>query len=210
MKNIFLEFHARAITKIIISQQSTKNNVNLLKIPPPVLNQFSDNACVAISTAVALYTISNGNSWVNPREIYTNVPNSHEGMTFVDCLVYLLDNYRNIFEQFSFRRLFITTQNIKNALAQGFPIMVGYIVTPEIQTFHKSGDFIMPVVQKDQKNIEGHAVCLIGYNQNNFIALNSWGNAYGKNGTYEIPIENIHIFTDVYCFTPRNFNSFKI
>ena len=209
MKNIFLEFHARAITKILISSFSSESSKILDQDPPiPVLNQIDDNACVCISFAVTLWLVTKGEIWLNPKEIFTGVWNSSNGMSFVEAFLYTIDLRPDIFENWSIRRLDINIDNMKNCIRKGYPIMIGYQVPEEVARFHESGQEVMPTIPYKPSTTEGHAVCLIGFEECTFICVNSWGTIYGKSGKYKFPTENIHLITDAYTITPRVFNAF--
>jgi len=89
------------------------------------------------------------------------------------------------------------TQNlntIKNALAQGFPIIFGINVyssqqTPEVM---KSGDIPMPNLETEE-NLGGHCVLLTGYDDRTklFTFMNSWGTTVGKKGFFTIPYDYV-------------------
>ena len=208
MRNVYLEFHARVITKIQI-KGTHPPSFSIKTAPLPILNQYSENACVTISTCIALYLLSEGNIWINPKEIYSTLSNSTDGLSFIEVFLYLLDNYKYIFTNYSIRRMNINVSNIKTSLSLGFPLLFGYTVDKQIKDFHFSGNTHMPLIKTPGKIIEGHAVCCIGFTETHFIIVNSWGTTFGEGGVYYMPIENIHLITDVYAITPSNFSSFS-
>ena len=209
MKNIYLEFHARVITKINFTN-SFPATTDLVSFPLPVLNQYNENACVCISTSIAIYIITASQLWLNPKKMFSAVENSSNGMSFAEAFVHLLDNHPDIFEKYSFRRLNITIENIKKSLASGFPVLIGYQVPQPIADFHVAGDEQMPTLTSFPKTNEGHAVCVIGYEPDNLICLNSWGTMYGSSGRYKFPIKNLPLITDSYCLVSRDFKRFTV
>ena len=78
---------------------------------------------------------------------------------------------------------------IKNALAQGFPIVFGISVYEsfESQVVMKSGNVCMP--KKTEENLGGHCILLVAYDDTSklFTFMNSWGTKVGQNGYFTIP-----------------------
>lgn len=58
----------------------------------------------------------------------------------------------------------------------------------------------------------GHAICIIGFNEKGFIALNSYGEKWGKfkNGTFIIPYERASLLYGVYLLYSNPTNMVKI
>jgi C1A family cysteine protease len=44
----------------------------------------------------------------------------------------------------------------------------------------------------------GHAVSIVGYNDEGFILRNSWGRTYGDNGYSVIPYEDFNKFMEIW------------
>ena len=77
---------------------------------------------------------------------------------------------------------------VKNALAAGTPVVVGFDVYESFYTIGANG--IMTYPNKATESIVGgHAVCLVGYNDTTqrFIAKNSWGSSWGDGGYFYMP-----------------------
>lgn len=210
MKNIFLEFHARVITKITFPRKTLETTKVLDQQPIPVLNQIDDNACVCITLAVACWIVSRGSIWINPMKMFTSIWNSYNGMSFVEAFLYLIDNHEDVFQAWSIRRMGVSIDNLKNCIQHGFPVMIGYRVPGEIQKFHESGDEIMPNITNVPTTTDGHAVVVIGFEEDYFICLNSWGVIYGRSGMFKFPITNIQLITDAYTIIPRTYNDFEL
>lgn len=77
-----------------------------------------------------------------------------------------------------------------NALANGFPVSVGFDVYSSFETgeVSKTGMMTYPNVSREKK-LGGHAVLLVGYDNNTqkFIARNSWGTNWGDKGYFYMP-----------------------
>lgn len=78
--------------------------------------------------------------------------------------------------------------SLKNALAQGFPIVFGMSVYSsfESDTVAKTG--VVPMPNQNDQNLGGHAQIICGYKDDTqqFIVMNSWGN-WGDKGFCYIP-----------------------
>ena len=83
---------------------------------------------------------------------------------------------------------------VKNALAAGTPVVVGFQVYSSFESVAVARTGIMPYpnVAKEQL-LGGHAVCLVGYDDahNWFIARNSWGPNWGDHGYFYMPYQVI-------------------
>lgn len=78
----------------------------------------------------------------------------------------------------------------KDALASGYPVVVGFNVYEsfELPSVTRTGIMPYPNVNTEQL-LGGHAVLLVGYDdsKNWFIARNSWGTAWGDRGYFYMP-----------------------
>jgi hypothetical protein len=77
-------------------------------------------------------------------------------------------------------------QLFKNCLANIGPVVVGMSCFPNADNVR----FWAPV-NKDDKPVGGHAVCLVGYDSTGFILRNSWGEEWGQNGYAIVPYTDI-------------------
>lgn len=104
---------------------------------------------------------------------------------------------------------------VKSALAAGFPVMVGYDVYSSFVSYKVSATGIMPYPNtKVEALLGGHAVSLVGYNDNfnntrngYFIAKNSWGPKWGDKGYFYMPysvIQNTRMSSDFWAITKVN------
>lgn len=81
-----------------------------------------------------------------------------------------------------------------NALANGFPVVVGFLVYSSFVSRSVTATGIMPYpnVRKEWL-LGGHAVLLVGYDSARqvFIARNSWGPGWGDRGYFYMPYQVI-------------------
>ncbi len=69
--------------------------------------------------------------------------------------------------------------NVRRALAAGFPVVAGWQVSEAFMEWDGSGI----VRQQHEPFVGGHAMCVVGYSANGtFDLANSWGQAFGLNG----------------------------
>lgn len=81
-----------------------------------------------------------------------------------------------------------------NALANGFPVIIGFLVYSSFETpaVWRTGMMPYPNVSRERL-LGGHAVLLVGYDMSNqrFIARNSWGANWGDRGYFYMPFDVI-------------------
>lgn len=87
-----------------------------------------------------------------------------------------------------YERLAQSKEAIMDAIYRGFPVVYGKLLYESFMTAEVAKTGIVPVPRicfEDQ--IGGHAMVAFDYNEAGTIELNSWGNAWGKEGTCLIP-----------------------
>ena len=82
-----------------------------------------------------------------------------------------------------------TTQELRGCLAEGYPIVFGFVVYPEIEDVGSDG--ILPMPSIDNGPLGGHCVAIVGYNDITrlFKCANSWGEGWGDKGYFYMPYE---------------------
>ena len=81
-----------------------------------------------------------------------------------------------------------------NALANGYPVIVGFYVYSSFMSRQVAATGIMPYPNTRRESfMGGHAVLLVGYNhsEQTFIARNSWGARWGDRGYFYMPYQVI-------------------
>ena len=82
-------------------------------------------------------------------------------------------------------------QEFRSCLAAGFPFVVGITIFPSFEGNDVADTGLVPM-PSGEKPIGGHAVCVIGYNDNYhggryYEVRNSWGVAWGDQGHFWLP-----------------------
>jgi C1A family cysteine protease len=83
---------------------------------------------------------------------------------------------------------------VKNALAIGYPVVVGFDVYESYDSLAVARTGMMPYPNKQTEQLlGGHAVALVGYDDatQRFIARNSWGVNWGDKGYFYMPYQVI-------------------
>lgn len=75
----------------------------------------------------------------------------------------------------------------KNAIIANGPLMIALNVKKENDDFWNGSH-----------TIGGHAVSLVGWDNDGFKLRNSWGNSYGENGYYLFPYEDFHLILEAW------------
>ena len=94
---------------------------------------------------------------------------------------------------------------VKNALARGFPVVVGFDVYNSFYNIGSNGIMTYPNVNTEEL-LGGHAVAIVGYNDNTqrFIVRNSWGTSWADRGYFYMPyrvIQNSAMSSDFWIIT---------
>jgi len=78
---------------------------------------------------------------------------------------------------------------IKTALADGHAVLIAILVFRSFMTTTVLTTGVVPLPQKSEQAIGGHAICLTGYNDatQTFTFYNSWGTYTGVNGRFTLP-----------------------
>jgi C1A family cysteine protease len=98
---------------------------------------------------------------------------------------------------------------VKTALSQGYPVVMGFDVYESFETdaVARTGMMPYPNVNSEQ-SLGGHAVAIVGYNDNlnggRFICRNSWGANWGDRGYFYMPyqvVQNTDMSDDFWIIT---------
>ena len=92
----------------------------------------------------------------------------------------------------SYHRI-LTLKQMKQCLAEGYPFVFGFSVYEgfESAAVAKSGKLDLP--KPGEKNLGGHAVCAVGYDEasQRVLVRNSWGAGWGLKGYFTMPYDYI-------------------
>lgn len=104
----------------------------------------------------------------------------------------LCDFHRSVL----YKRVQQDVDSLKACLSSGLPIVFGFAVYESFNTIGEDG--VMPIPKDDEKMEGGHAVMAVGYTDDNlFIVRNSWGDKWGDEGYFYMPME--YITDSKYC-----------
>jgi C1A family cysteine protease len=80
-------------------------------------------------------------------------------------------------------------EHLKACLQEGFPIVFGFNVFTSFESAKVAKTGMVPMPKKNEKNIGGHAVAIVGFDDNKqcFIVRNSWGADWGDGGYCYMP-----------------------
>ncbi len=78
-----------------------------------------------------------------------------------------------------------SSQNIKEQLAIALPVRIAVPIY-DYWINNKSGNIRLP--KKTDRKIGNHEILIVGYFENYFICLNSWGSGWGNKGFFNIPM----------------------
>jgi C1A family cysteine protease len=98
----------------------------------------------------------------------------------------------------------ILLDKIKQHICQGIPIIFGMDV---YENFDSNGDGVIPMPVGSP--IGGHAVVIVGYDNNRLKFRNSWGTSWGANGYGWIPNEYLLYCSDFWVLTKMDYVSVK-
>ena len=83
---------------------------------------------------------------------------------------------------------------IKNAICQGFPIVLGFLVFNSFMSNKVTATGIVPMPDPNkEKMLGGHAVLLVSYDDSKrlFGFMNSWGPNWGNKGFFYLPYDYV-------------------
>lgn len=102
----------------------------------------------------------------------------------IDCYVEALKH-----QSIEYLRVSETLDQIKAAIAQGFPVVFGFTVFESFVTAAVAKTGLMPVPARREKKMGGHAVLAVGYDDARqvLIVRNSWGAGWGDKGNFYMP-----------------------
>lgn len=110
--------------------------------------------------------------------------------------LYQIDSYFKLF----------TIQDIKKALANGFPVICGVWLDNDYYNLNMNNSVWKP---KSKGNKGGHAQTIIGYDdvEGVLYIANSWGTNWGKNGTYSISYNDfLKVSFDYWQLMPKRWD----
>jgi C1A family cysteine protease len=88
-----------------------------------------------------------------------------------------------------YMRVNVSPTALKQAIAAGFPVVVGFDVYESIELDSVAETGILPMPAPGEQEVGGHAVLCVGYDDSTqrFLCRNSWGDGWGQGGYFTIP-----------------------
>ena len=79
--------------------------------------------------------------------------------------------------------------DLKNSLAQGFPVIIGFTVYESFESPAVASSGIVPYPADDEEMLGGHCVLVVGYDDRKQMVFvrNSWGTGWGLQGNFWMP-----------------------
>jgi C1A family cysteine protease len=97
--------------------------------------------------------------------------------------------YAKLHPAVQYSRVVQDAGQLKACLAAGYPFVFGFTVYESFESDAVAKTGIVPMPGSTETALGGHAVMAVGYNDGTerFMARNSWGSGWGKNGYFTIP-----------------------
>ncbi|MCF6365335.1 MAG: DUF4384 domain-containing protein [Bacteroidales bacterium] len=135
-----------------------------------------------------------------------NCPTYISPTVFSKASAYKITDYAKIFGMFDSKDFKIKA--VKKSLSENNPVIIG-MNTPK--SFNSAKDVWNPT-ESSSLTYGGHAMCVIGYDDNKsggaFEVMNSWGTKWGNEGYIWIPYNDFHDFVK-YAYEMIKFKSIK-
>lgn len=91
---------------------------------------------------------------------------------------------------------------MQTALVTGFPIVIGFTVYESFMSEQVASTGIVPMPGPNESVVGGHAVAIVGYNEQGWIVRNSWGTDWGMQGYFIMPYQYFtdpNLASDLWC-----------
>lgn len=86
----------------------------------------------------------------------------------------------------TYQRIDDVKNNLKHALANGFPVVFGFVVFESFMTEEVARTGIMPMPKDGEQQLGGHSTLIVSYDDDKrmFCVRNSWNSSWGQNGYF--------------------------
>lgn len=145
-----------------------------------VRDQGQTMKCVAYSTKYIMEIIRGLNGWdtdLDIDDIYDSRTNDGDGMTIKEGMKFVYDNLPDIV---CYGRL-NSTLAIKYHLLTSGPCVMALPVYSDRPDFWNGSEYA-----------GGHAIACVGYTEDSFVLVNSWGKGWGYGGKCYLPYSEIN------------------
>ena len=172
---------------------------------PEVINQGERPICVPCSLSTYINWDKNletgrndFDNGVNLEEIYSSRPNlDTDGMCFKDALHYLRHNgveiKNGVYKINRYAKVNSIFQ-LKQALVANGPCIGG------LPVYSNDGQIYNNFWKRGYNSVfqGGHAISIVGYNDEGFIIRNSWGEEFGDNGYVILPYDDFDLLMEIW------------
>jgi C1A family cysteine protease len=89
----------------------------------------------------------------------------------------------------SYQRVQRSLAQLKGCLADGYPIVFGFMVYESFESEEVARTGVVPMPGANEQALGGHAVLAVGYDDatGRFLVRNSWGSEWGQGGYFTMP-----------------------
>lgn len=88
-----------------------------------------------------------------------------------------------------YKSIELKTDHVKKVLLSGLPIVIGIEVYSSFESEEVANTGIVPMPTPSEQLLGGHAVCIVGFDDNKqaYLCKNSWGYNWGLKGYFYLP-----------------------
>lgn len=165
-----------------------------------LINTINEDSGASLRDGMkVMYKVGTCEEELNPY-IIENFQKEPTNDQIINALNYKISGYQRI----------IGLKQIKQAISKGYPIVFSMEIYESFEFDIVSNTGQVQIPNNYEKPLGGHAMCIIGYddNMNNgcLIVRNSWGSDWGDNGYCYIPYDMISYFYDAWTILYDNSN----
>jgi hypothetical protein len=205
--------HAYAARTILESASTGKNPNELIFSPAFVYNQIQENGCFKGSAMIDALNlmqfkgVASLNDFPYNPDDCTTKPNEQ---VLSQATQYKINNYTRISKSGDYYDLNLDA--LKQNIARGGVITIAMAVAPSFEDMYGKELWEPETGEAAQiPNYSGHAMCVIGYDDNKYGGalqiMNSWGTRWGQDGIFWVKYKDALTFIqEGYAIAPLNSN----
>jgi hypothetical protein len=163
-----------------------------------IVPQDKDNSCEAgTQIHLALQFLKHYGD-VFKKDFFTACPSAVPTDLLDTADTYKIKDFATLFNYLSDDTIKIKAT--KKSLAEGNPVTIGMLIPPSLHTLY---DELWSPTEELKEHQGGHALCVIGYDDNKyggaFEVMNSWGTNWGKGGFFWVKYNDFARWTAYGC-----------
>lgn len=166
---------------------------------PEVLDQGSESICVPCTVSAYLNwkeNLKNGVTKDNKialYDIYNSKTNDGEGMTYKDAFSYL--KKKGVKSKYGNLKI-NAYGKVNSILALKYAIVMNGPCCGALPVYSEYDDFW--IKRPGDRFLGGHAISIIGYDEDGFFIRNSWGNNFGDEGYTYIKNDEMNAMMEIW------------